>query len=209
MRGDVRYELDIRRDGIRLVAASIDVFDCEFSFEDALERVSQHRRSKALSYRFDSDRRLSLLVGLLLDDLLCERGLRECDMRYDVSDLGKPTFAAHPELHFSLAHSGDLALTALADVPVGVDVERLSDFPRDIADPHEWTQMESVGKLFGAGVGGYVDAGCFHMPDGVQTEHFETRGYLVCLASETAKRHAPTRGKMALQWGKHPMTKWS
>lgn len=180
----MRYELDIRRDEIHLVAAAIDVFDGEVAYEDALARVSEHRRAKVRSYRFERDRRLSLLVGLLLGELLRERGLCECDMAYNVSDLGKPMFAAHPELHYSLAHSGELAVAVLADTPVGADVERLADFPHDIADPHEWTQMESVGKLLGTGVGGYVDSGAFRMPEGIQTEHFEIRGHLVCFARE-------------------------
>ena len=43
------------------------------------------------SLRFDKDRRLSLLAGMLLDELLCERGLRERDMAYVENDRGKPS----------------------------------------------------------------------------------------------------------------------
>ena len=181
----MRLRLDIQREELRLVAAAIDVFDEDVPFGDALARVSAHRREKVRAYRFERDRRLSLLAGLLLDELLRERGLRERDQAYVVGEHGKPAFATYPELHFSLAHGGEMAIAALAHAPVGVDIERLADFPRDIADPHVWTQMESVGKLLGTGIGGYVDAGDFCMPDGIQVEHFETCGHLACFATKS------------------------
>ncbi|MEU6391118.1 4'-phosphopantetheinyl transferase superfamily protein [Streptomyces sp. NPDC046939] len=39
---------------------------------------------------------------------------------------GRPALADTPDLHFSLSHSGDLALVALAATPVGADVEELT-----------------------------------------------------------------------------------
>lgn len=36
---------------------------------------------------------------------------------------GKPWFPAFPQYHFNLSHSGTLALCALADRPVGVDIQ--------------------------------------------------------------------------------------
>ena len=38
---------------------------------------------------------------------------------------GKPVFRGEPELHFNLSHSGNFALCALSDRPVGVDIEAL------------------------------------------------------------------------------------
>lgn len=38
---------------------------------------------------------------------------------------GKPYFPAHPEVHFSLSHSGGAVLVAVHDEPVGADIERL------------------------------------------------------------------------------------
>ena len=43
-----------------------------------------------------------------------------------VTEHGKPTLAApSPRLEFNLSHSAGLALVAVADAPVGVDVERI------------------------------------------------------------------------------------
>ena len=38
---------------------------------------------------------------------------------------GKPVFREQPELHFNLSHSGSLALCALSEEPVGVDIEQI------------------------------------------------------------------------------------
>jgi 4'-phosphopantetheinyl transferase len=57
---------------------------------------------------------------------------------------GRPAVAAGTP-HFSLAYSGDLCLIALADIPVGVDMERVP--PPDAAaglarDLHPWERAE-------------------------------------------------------------------
>ena len=176
---------DKRGEGWRLIAAPDDQIAASDAFDAALSLVSSHRRDKALSFRFEKDRRTSLLAGLLLDELLAERGLRERDMTYEVSELGKPTFAGHEDLHFSLAHSSGMAVGALSDEPVGVDVEHLPSFPFDIAEPYAWTEMESVGKLLGCGVGTFVDSGSYERPPHVALAHFMLGDYLVCIARET------------------------
>lgn len=184
----MRFELDIREGDCRIVAARTDAFEGELSFEHALARVSEHRRNKALAYRFDKDRQLSLLAGLLLGALLGERGLHEHDMAYVANEQGKPAFRDFPHLHFSLAHSGQMAVAALAGASVGVDVERLSDFPHDIADPHDWTRMESVAKALGCGVGAFVDGKRFTIPHGMRVQHIGLDDYLLCIAMQPPQR---------------------
>lgn len=177
--------LDIRDNGCRVIAARADALEDADTFEEALAHVSDHRRLKAKSFRFAKDRQLSLLAGLLLDELLRDYGLRERDMAYLVGPQGKPEFADRSDLHFSLAHSGSMAVAALSTSPVGVDVEHLPSFAYDVAEPYGWTKMESVGKLLGCGVGTFVDGAAFRVPAGVSVEHVELGDYLVCIARET------------------------
>ncbi len=152
-------------------------------FQRALADVSAYRKRKVLSYRFASDRRLSLLAGMLLDDLLCERGLRERDMSYVVGVHGKPSFSDMPNVHFSLAHGGRMALAALADAPVGVDVECLDSFPYDLADPCAWTEMESVGKALGCGIADYLDRDAYVRPPDFEIRHIRIDdNHLACIA---------------------------
>jgi len=92
------------------------------------------------------------------------------------SDANRLLQDVRPSLHFNLSHSGDLALIALAPVPVGVDLER--DTPADAQalaqawfTPAEqarlaqgdddflslWTAREAVLKARGTGLSGEPD----------------------------------------------------
>lgn len=92
---------------------------------------------------------------------------------YDVTRLelkktpsGKPYFAEadghEAEVHFSLSHSGNLAVCAIGDAPCGIDAE-IKPVPERVVkrffpgctDKDEaqilWTRRESAGKLDGRG----------------------------------------------------------
>ena len=175
-------DLDMREHGCRFVAAHVDALGDPQAFDEALLLVSEHRRAKVRSFRFAKDQRLSLLAGLLLNELLHDWGLSERDMVYAEAEGGKPVFANRPDLHFSLSHSEAMAVATMACAPVGVDVEYLPAFPYDLADPHQWTEMESVGKLLGCGVGVFVDGAPYRRPDGIMVEHVACGDYLICLS---------------------------
>lgn len=63
---------------------------------------------------------------------------------------GKPYFPSRPELHFSVSHSGSLALCALGEVPVGADVElvrpRSKGLPRYALSGGEYAWFEAGGE---------------------------------------------------------------
>ena len=62
---------------------------------------------------------------------------------------GKPCFPDRPDLQFSLSHSGGLSLCALADVPVGADIElvrpRSPKLPRYALSHREYAWYEGRG----------------------------------------------------------------
>ena len=182
----MQLALDTTRQGCRVIAGLTDALADERRFAAALEHVSAARRQKVQAYRFAKDRRLSLLAGLLLDELLGDVGLREQGMAYGEGEGGKPVFANRPDLHFSLAHAERMVVAALSAAPVGVDVEYLPTFPHDVAEPYAWTEMESVGKLYGSGVGVFVDGEAYSRPAGMVIEHISLGDYLVCIASLTS-----------------------
>ena len=95
----------------------------EAVFGSHLPFVSAARREKALCYKFPMGRALSLGAALLLDEMLQTYGLRELDQHYIIGEHGKPSLADHPELHFSLSHSGHHVACAIGSSALGVDIQ--------------------------------------------------------------------------------------
>ena len=89
-------------------------------YEEMRARASLLRRLRADKYRFQEDRIRSLGAGLLLQAVT---GLSDEDMDYEPG--GKPYFPEHPELSFSLSHSGMLAALAVSGRKCGVDCEEI------------------------------------------------------------------------------------
>ena len=106
--------------------------------------------------------------------LLRERGVDPAPLILSRGKSGKPYFANCP-LQFGISHSGDLAVCALSDLPVGIDVERLREkknaeiFAKRFFSPREcailtaardknnaffeiWTKKEAALKLRGRGI---------------------------------------------------------
>lgn len=100
---------------IRLYIADIT----ELDINACLGAVSPKRREKTLRLKSDDDKRRSLGVELLL-----KKAAGRTD--YALTENEKPYF---PDggVYFSLSHCGKYAVCAVADVPVGVDIELARD----------------------------------------------------------------------------------
>ena len=137
--------------------------------------ISQHRKQHALLFLQEKDRQRSVGATLVLDHLLHKHQLQEKDMLYAENSAHKPYFKNYPQLHFNLSHSGAYAIAALAEVPVGIDIQATTGYQRDLArlcmsaseieeieacDPtkwdtlftHLWCLKEAVLKAVGTGI---------------------------------------------------------
>ena len=186
-----------------------DVLVCDdlsgFDLTRALAEVSSERRDKALGFRFELDRRLSVAAYLLLKEAL-QRGYGLVgNPRFAYWPNGKPFLPDHPQIHFNLSHCPKAAACAVSDGPVGIDVEviapvdeavarrvlsdaelasvRASDEP-DVAFARHWTQKEALVKLTGVGLDGGRLQTLFADAHGVtlETEVNRERGYVLTLA---------------------------
>jgi len=144
--------------------------------------LSDDERNRSARFRFERDQRRFVVARGALRELLGRYLRTDPDqIRFVYNAFGKPEL--HPDfgrLHFNLAHSGDIALIAIArDAEVGVDVEciegrgessyadvaqnffsaaevdALSRVPRDLYDQAFvscWTMKEAYVKGRGEGL---------------------------------------------------------
>jgi len=118
-------EIELRTvEDLTVAVADVGALIDEAALGKALTAVSPYRRDKALAYKMPVGRALSVGAALLTDVLLQRFGLRESDMTYVIGGHGKPRFAAHPELHFSISHSGRLAACAMGRREMGLDIQQ-------------------------------------------------------------------------------------
>ena len=102
-------------------------------FETRIKELPESRAKKARSYRLAKDRALSLGAGLLLNQALRESGINPVTVEFDTSECKKPRLIEHPDFHFNIAHSEAFAILGVGDTPLGVDIEKISPVPLDIA----------------------------------------------------------------------------
>lgn len=179
-------------------------------FDSAMAALPwQERREKVLRFRFEKDRLLCLGAGLLLAYALRQAGAD--DLRLAFSEYGKPSLASCPGIHFNLSHSGTLAVCAVADRPIGADVEALMPFAPEVAalcfQPREiawlerqadrglaftrlWTRKESYLKYLGAGLSVPMDGFSAlpgASPDGVMLTEHAAQGHRLCVCAESGR----------------------
>ena len=92
-------------------------------WRELLPVLSEERRQRALSCRFDADRARVTGAGWLLQYALEQAGIPASSQRFTQNPWGKPLLAENSTIHFSLSHSGPWAVCAVSGEPVGVDVE--------------------------------------------------------------------------------------
>jgi 4'-phosphopantetheinyl transferase len=86
--------------------------------------LSPEEARRASSYRFAKDRREFVITRAVLRQILAHyTGESSADLCFDSSSSGKPVLRGREGLHFSVSHSADLALLAVARNPVGIDLE--------------------------------------------------------------------------------------
>lgn len=107
------------KDFIKLYVANVSVFEDESLFNEELSKVSILRRQKIKDLRFGRDKRLSLGVECLLRIALSNEGRTDFEYQYD--SYGKPYIKGN--LFVNWSHSGEMAICAISNNPVGCDVE--------------------------------------------------------------------------------------
>lgn len=149
----------------------------EESLQSQLSSLPLWRREQALRYKHLSGRRECTMSYLLLLKMLKDKYGICTPPHFTIGEHGKPSLTEHPDIHFNMSHCKEAVICAIANEPVGVDIEcerkitpslirytmnheevsliEHSDNP-DFAFLQFWTAKEAVFKLIGAGITGNV-----------------------------------------------------
>lgn len=151
-------------------------FDLEQLNNETLMRwircLPPERQDKALRYRREIDRKLSVVSYLLLIYGLYQQfHLLRPAIAY--TPKGKPYLPDHPDIHFNISHCPGGCVCAVSDQPIGVDIQDIRSFSQAVAnhccsdgelallqqseDPEDcfarmWAMKESYVKMTGEGI---------------------------------------------------------
>ncbi|MGL4589601.1 MAG: 4'-phosphopantetheinyl transferase family protein [Mycoplasmatales bacterium] len=97
--------------------------------------VSKERLEKAKTYRFKSDRIISLISYVLLRNLLKENyniDLNKLKLIYNQNN--KPYIKECPNIHFNISHCSSGVCCAISDQEIGIDIENRAEIDWKIVD---------------------------------------------------------------------------
>lgn len=87
-------------------------------FESQLEKLHSQRRAKVLRCKNIMDKKRAFLAGKLMTEALEELGIQEDMVQLAPFDREKGLV-----WYANISHSGDYAAFAIADMPIGIDIE--------------------------------------------------------------------------------------
>ena len=177
----------------KVFIADVSKLNSDYSMYKDL--VSDAKYNKLVYLKRDEDVKLSLGVELLLADYLGRKP------HYYIDEHGKPQ---GEEIHFNFSHSGTIAVCAVSDNPVGIDVEKIRGVNIDVAkkkfcedeyinileseNPEEtfleyWVKKESYLKAVGEGIKAGLDSFNVDKVDDYKFYMYNIDGYKICVCS--------------------------
>lgn len=187
----------------------LEIYHCDISGlsdEEFLKMYlssDEERQKKADKIKSNPAKKLSLAAGELTKRVIAEKLNKDPkDLRFRVGKNGKP-YIENVDIEFSIAHSGDIAICAVSDRPVGVDIEKIRDVNIGVAKrlfTHDeqqyvfekwnyvrvrffeiWTRKEAYVKMRGRGV---LDFPNFSTMGNKKIETHIRKKYIVSVAND-------------------------
>ena len=112
-------------------------FDTSTMSDDAFfkmyEECDASRKLKIDRLQKEPSKKLSVAAGMLARRGIAQHfGIHPKEVSFRRDKNGKP-YAEGLDIHFSLSHSGTVAVCAISDKPVGIDVEKVRDVNMRVA----------------------------------------------------------------------------
>ena len=105
----------------------------DFDFEAELGRVSPQRHEKVNRIIPENSRRQSVAAFRLLQKALEKEYGITGKIEFAFADKGKPYLPEYPAVYFNMSHCRKAVAVAVGDEPVGVDIEEICPFDKELA----------------------------------------------------------------------------
>lgn len=184
---------------VHLYAANVSALPEPLECPDIMKELPKERKKKILSCKQKQKRLQCLGAGLLLNMVLSRYGILSETVCVDSN--GKPIVDG---IYFNLSHSGDLVICAVSEKPVGCDIEKIKDAPKQVAERsftdaekeylqqfsgdaynreffRIWTEKESYLKMTGQGIRIPLDT--LEIKDCYMQE-YEIQGYQIMVCAK-------------------------
>ena len=150
----------------------------EHTFNFLLRYAEPYKKGNIKSHpqKDEADR---MLVGdiLLKCVLKAEFSIPMSKLNIQLGELGKPYLPEFPHIHFNISHSGNYVVCAIAEAPVGIDIQTIMTYKQRIAKrvlspgnvkeiedsrnpdllfTKYWAEKEALLKMVGCGFSGDV-----------------------------------------------------
>lgn len=164
--------------------------------------MAKEKRERILRYKNEDDKKRSVCAEMLAKCEIAKRyGIKPCDVIFDTLGNGKP-YCKNLSIQFSLSHSGDYAVCALGEKPIGIDIQRIVPYNEKTAKKvcsfreleiigksadksaefiKLWTKKEAVMKMAGLGIGGVGIKNCL---DGKMIETVRFLDYFISICEK-------------------------
>ncbi len=142
--------------------------------EEFLKFLDKEKRTEYLSATNENRKNSILLSQGFAKEKIGELfTIDKKDIIFSVTNQGKPFCKSHPEIYFSLSHSGDFLALAVSDREIGIDIEKIREAKenliRRVCSENEikkiyssenpdrvfteiWTKKEAYLKALGTGI---------------------------------------------------------
>lgn len=160
--------------GIKLYR--IELLEFQELVSGLIDILSSSEQDRANRYHFTKDKNRFIICRALLKFLLSKHlGVDISEIILEVDINKKPYLPSHPSVYFNVSYSLDFAMIAIADHPVGIDIEYINkefdfkDILPTVFQQHEmdeiensrnkpftfykfWTRKEAIVKAIGKGI---------------------------------------------------------
>lgn len=114
---------------MRIIKKKIDYNLSRENFLKLLDNLNDNDKEKILRYKKYEDSLRSLYGKLLLKDAL---NIVELNLSYN--EYGKPYLQSpYDDIHFNISHSGEWVVLAIDTVPIGIDIQEITNADINIA----------------------------------------------------------------------------